>query len=164
MQNTLWAPWRGTYVTGGKPLSGCVFCNNFKSADDKGNYLLFRGSSAFVIMNLYPYNNGHLMVVPVRHAGDILELSKEEFEEMGSLMRYSVKIIKEAMKAEGFNVGYNIGSAAGAGIAAHLHMHIVPRWNGDTNFMPVVSETKVISEHMDVTYAKLAELFSRLKI
>ncbi len=162
MQNILWAPWRGAYVTGEKPASGCVFCDKFKSSDDRGNYLLFRGRHAFVIMNLYPYNNGHLMVIPVRHVADVLELDKTEFEEMGSLMRASVRIIKEIMHAEGFNVGCNLGAAAGAGIASHLHMHIVPRWNGDTNFMPVISETKVISEHMDATYARLSEAFSRL--
>ncbi len=164
MQNTLWAPWRGAYVTGGKPASGCVFCNICKGSDDRGNYLLFRGRQSFVIMNLYPYNNGHLMIIPVRHVADIVELEKAEFEEMNILMRSSVTIIKETMRAEGFNVGYNLGAAAGAGIAAHLHMHIVPRWYGDTNFMPVISETKVISEHMDITYSKLAEAFGRLSL
>ena len=163
MQNIIWAPWRGTYVTGKKKSDTCVFCDKFKSADDKANYLLFRGNLNYVIMNRYPYNNGHLMVVPIRHTADILELGSDEFEEMGVLMRQSVKIIKETMNAEGFNVGYNLGSAAGAGIAAHLHMHVVPRWNGDTNFMPVISETKVISEHMAATYSKLAEAFGRLK-
>ena len=103
------------------------------------------------------------MVIPIRHTADILELSKDEFEEMGDLMRHSVKILKETVSAEGINVGYNLGSAAGAGISAHLHMHIVPRWNGDTNFMPVISEIKVISEHMATTYEKLAAAFNKLK-
>jgi len=164
MHNTIWAPWRGTYVTSGnKPLSDSVFCDKIKSFDDKGNYILFRGNFAFVIMNLYPYNNGHIMIVPINHKSDILELNKNEFIEMGILMRHSIEIIKETMHAEGFNVGFNLGSAAGAGIAAHLHMHIVPRWNGDTNFMPIISETKIISEHLDVTYAKLAEFYGKLK-
>jgi len=163
MQNIIWAPWRGVYVTGSKPSSGCVFCEINQSPDDKDNYLLFRGSCVLVMMNLYPYNNGHLMVVPINHKSDILELDKNEFEEIGLLMRHSIKIIKETMGAEGFNVGFNLGSAAGAGIANHLHMHIVPRWNGDTNFMPIISETKTISEHLDVTYAKLVKFYGKLK-
>ncbi|MDR0454595.1 MAG: HIT domain-containing protein [Deferribacteraceae bacterium] len=159
MRHIVWAPWRGTYITGEKPVSACVFCDIFKSPDDKNNYLLYRGNHTFIIMNLYPYNNGHLMIVPIRHTADILTLDKNEFEETTVLMRRSIKAIKETMSAEGFNVGYNLGSAAGAGIDAHIHLHIVPRWNGDTNFMPVISETKVISEHITDTYNKLAKFF-----
>ncbi|MDR2869882.1 MAG: HIT domain-containing protein [Deferribacteraceae bacterium] len=159
-KNLLWAPWRGVYVTGKKP-EGCVFCKQPEAGNDAAHYIVHRGESIFVMMNLYPYNNGHLMLIPYRHISDIIEMTDSETTEMAALLRRSIEVLRRVMSPEGFNIGYNMGAAAGAGIAAHLHQHIVPRWNGDTNFMPVVAEVKVISEHMDTTYAKLKAGFEK---
>jgi ATP adenylyltransferase len=157
-QNNLWAPWRGEYIIGKKP-TGCVFCEQPKENADAKHYIIHRGKSIYVMMNLYPYNNGHLLLIPYRHISSIMEMDEAETAEMASLLRRSVAALQSVMHPEGFNIGYNMGAAAGAGIAAHLHQHIVPRWSGDTNFMPVIAETKVISQHMDVTYAKLKKMF-----
>lgn len=162
MVNNLWAPWRGAYVTGKKP-EGCVFCGIYGNSCDRENQLLYRGEHIFIIMNRFPYNNGHIMLLPARHIADYASLSDDEIVELGKLTKISIGIMKEVFNPDGFNIGYNIGSAAGAGIAAHLHQHIVPRWNGDTNFMPVIGEIKVISEHMETTYLKLAEKFDKLR-
>lgn len=151
----IWAPWRSDYVMLPKP-TGCVFCEKAALDDDKASRILFRGKKNFVIMNTFPYNPGHLMVVPFRHVGRVEELTEEESNESFRLVRKSVAIIEKAMHPHGFNVGMNLGKVAGAGIAEHLHVHIVPRWNGDTNFMPVIAETKVVSE-------SLAAVCDRLK-
>lgn len=155
----LWAPWRMAYINGLGKSEGCIFCENSDEDEDKKNLILYRGKKAFVIMNLYPYNNGHLMVAPYKHTGDFTELDDSELLEIMQLAQLSIKVLKKAMNPAGFNTGFNIGKAAGAGIDAHLHFHIVPRWVGDTNFMPVIGEMKVISEHLEVTYDKLLQLF-----
>ena len=160
--NNLWAPWRGVYVTGEKSKA-CIFCEKPESGDDAACYIVHRGQHIYVIMNLFPYNNGHMMLIPYRHISSIIEMNAEETAEMALLLNRSIAVLTEVMSPEGFNIGYNMGAAAGAGIAAHLHQHIVPRWNGDTNFMPVIANTKVISEHMDVTYRKLKEGFEKIK-
>ena len=151
----LWATWRMAYITGKHKDEGCVFCNAYKSAKDEDVLILHRGCHCFIIMNLFPYNNGHVMVIPYRHTDDITSLTNEESLEMMEFVRLTTKAMKKALNPHGFNIGMNVGSMAGAGIADHLHMHIVPRWQGDTNFMPVVSETRVISEHIESTYNKL---------
>lgn len=153
--DNLWAPWRRAYITGEEKSSGCIFCEKPEDTDDDAHLILHRGEHCFIIMNLYPYNNGHLMVVPYRHTGDLTELSPEEIAEMMRFSQMMIAIIRRTMNAAGFNVGLNLGSAAGAGIAEHLHLHVVPRWFGDTNFMPAIGEVKVISEHIRATYDRL---------
>lgn len=155
--NHLWAPWRAEYIAGGAKEADCIFCTKPQQDNDAENYILHRGTVCFVIMNLYPYNNGHLMIVPYRHVADFDMLTAEESAGMISVLQAWLRVLKQAMTPHGFNVGMNLGRVAGAGIEEHLHIHVVPRWNGDTNFMPVVGETKVISEGLDRTYRKLKE-------
>jgi ATP adenylyltransferase len=141
---------------------GCIFCDHLEEGDDRGAHILYRGEKTFVILNAFPYNTGHLMVAPMRHVADIGELEVEERTEMMSLSSDSVTIIREELKAHGFNLGMNLGNVAGAGIPGHIHMHVVPRWGGDTNFMPVVGRTKVLPEMIEQTDAKLRPLFAQL--
>jgi ATP adenylyltransferase len=150
----LWAPWRMAYIEV-TATPGCIFCAKPQEADDREQLILFRGEHCFVIMNLFPYNNGHLMVAPYRHTADVVGLSAEEQAEMMRLTRYCVGTLKDAFRPDGFNIGMNLGKTAGAGIADHLHMHIVPRWDGDSNFMPVLAETKVLPDALFSTYDKL---------
>jgi ATP adenylyltransferase len=156
--DTLWAPWRMAYIQGigesGKE-AGCVFCVKPAERDDRNNLILYRGKFCFVIMNRFPYNNGHLMVIPYRHLADIGLLNREESDELWDLICLSRKALTEAFHPDGFNIGINLGRSAGAGIDAHMHAHIVPRWNGDTNFMPVIGEVKVISQALEATYDAL---------
>ena len=141
---------------GGEPEPGCLFCRVLAEPEkDEENLVLWREPGALVMLNKFPYNSGHLMVAPVRHTGAFTELSQEEIIDLTSALQRSVKLLEEVMKPEGFNVGANLGKAAGAGIPDHLHFHAVPRWVGDTNFMPVLGETKVINEHLAATAAKL---------
>lgn len=150
----LWTPWRSAYV-GGAAKSGCPFCERPAAGDDAATLILLRGQRCFVIMNLYPYNTGHLMIVPYRHLADPGALAPEEWHELVALLPRLTAALTETMRPDGFNVGMNIGSAAGAGIADHLHLHVVPRWAGDTNFMPVLGATKVLPELLPETYARL---------
>ena len=150
------------YMTEGGVGSGpsdCIFCDHLAAGDDEGAHILARGEHAFVLLNAFPYNTGHLMVAPNSHAGELEDLEREVRSEMMELVTRSSAIIREGMGAHGFNIGINMGAAAGAGIPGHLHMHVVPRWNGDTNFMPVVGETKVLPEMIADTYARLRPLF-----
>lgn len=151
----LWAPWRMEYIAGEKdPKSDkCFLCTD--PADDANSLVLARKENAFVIMNRYPYSNGHVMVVPNRHTGKIEDLTTAELLDMMGFVQILTSIYREEMNAEGINVGINMGKAAGAGLEDHIHIHMVPRWVGDTNFMPVIGETKVISEHLYATYEKL---------
>ncbi len=154
----LWAPWRMEYILGEKE-SGCIFCTRINQDSDKENLILLRGKNNFVIMNKYPYNNGHLMVVPNRHSSEFDSLSDPEKLEMINLVSKSMNVLKKTVNPDGFNVGMNIGKIAGAGIDDHLHFHIVPRWAADTNFMPVVGQTKIISEDLGETWERLKEGF-----
>jgi ATP adenylyltransferase len=149
-----------TYIAGidGKDM-GCIFCTKPKESDDRKNLILCRGDKCFVIMNLFPYNNGHLMVVPYAHAADIGALDKSTSGELWDLVCLSRKALTEAFHPEGFNIGINLGRTAGAGIDKHIHAHIVPRWNGDTNFMPVLGDTKVVSQGLLETYDALLPCF-----
>jgi len=149
------------YLKSVEKPEGCVFCNAVKgdSSADKDNLVLYRGRHNYVIMNLYPYNNGHSMVVPYRHTADLCELEDDEMLELMQLSQLVLRVFKRVFNPEGFNTGFNLGGAAGAGIRSHIHFHLLPRWNGDTNFMPVLGETRIISEHISETYDKLKEAF-----
>ena len=159
----LWSPWRFAYVSGGGEPRGCVFCDVVSSPDVE-SLLLFRGTTAFVILNLYPYNNGHLMVVPNRHVATLADSRREELSELMSLTRRAEIALTEAYHPQGLNVGMNLGRPAGAGIADHLHVHVVPRWTGDTNFMSVVGETRVLPEELPATADRLREAFKELSL
>ncbi|OQX95809.1 HIT family hydrolase [candidate division KSB1 bacterium 4572_119] len=160
----LWAPWRIKYIEKVKDgEEGCIFCDKPSAKDDRKNLILYRGKTCFVLMNLYPYNNAHLMVVPYNHISDISQLNEKERLELMELLALCKDVITESMKPHGFNIGMNLGEVAGAGVKDHLHFHIVPRWSGDTNFMPVFGKTKVISEGLEQTWEKLKKLFDREK-
>ncbi len=150
----IWAPWRSAYVGRGAP-EGCIFCDKPAAGDDRLNHIVVRGESCFSMLNRYPYNNGHLMVAPFRHAAGLEELTSAELHQLILLVKDSVALLKTALSPAGFNVGINLGMAAGAGVAGHLHVHLVPRWEGDTNFMPVTAGTKVIPQSLDEMYALL---------
>lgn len=159
----IWAPWRQSYIEKGDNKKGpCILCEKHRESDDSKNLVTFRGKHCFILLNLFPYNNGHLMIAPYRHVDSLVALNQTEMTEMIGLAQKSEGILRQALKADGFNLGINIGRAGGAGIVDHIHLHIVPRWVGDTNFLPVVGETKVISEHIETTYQKLILLFSDL--
>ncbi|MEC7641359.1 MAG: HIT domain-containing protein [Nitrospinota bacterium] len=157
--DSVWAPWRMEYIEKEKE-DECIFCVLPQAQDDEKNYILYRGPLCFVIMNTFPYNNGHLMVTPYRHLNCLTLLTKEESAEMGQLIRKCIERLKKLYSPDGFNTGTNLGKAGGAGFDQHLHTHIVPRWIGDTNFMPVLAETKVHPQHLRAGYEKLAPLFN----
>lgn len=161
MEN-LWASWRRDFVLGPRE-KGCVFCKRIKSRADRDNLILFRGRHSIVIMNKYPYNAGHLMVVPKKHKADLTRLTTVESNELFDLTRQSVRLLGKSMPADGYNVGMNIGSEAGAGIRDHIHIHVVPRFKGDTNFTAVLSDTKVQSIGITDIYDILKPRFDRLK-
>lgn len=161
--NRLWSPWRSAYIDSfsenASGNAGCIFCDYPLVNRDEENLILFRGEHAFVIMNLFPYNSGHLMVVPYLHTKELEDLSPASSAEIISLLAKSKKALSDALSAHGFNLGVNLGKAAGAGIDDHIHFHIVPRWNGDTNFMPVFADIKVVPEEIVKTYQKLKKHF-----
>lgn len=150
----LWAPWRMTYVGGGaKP--GCIFCVKAQEDKDKENLVVLRGASCFALMNLYPYSTGHLMIAPYAHVPSIQQMDAAALTEMMTLAQRLLGALQTALGPQGFNLGINQGVVAGAGIADHAHLHIVPRWNGDTNFMPVMADVKVAPEFLETTYQKI---------
>ena len=152
----LWAPWRMKYISHMKKKKECFLCRSAKEkGKDKKNYVLFRGKTCLVVLNLFPYNNVRLMVAPYRHIGKLDRLNKEERAELMELTNKSVNVLKKGLSPDGFNVGINLGKAAGAGLVGHLHVHIVPRWVGDTNFMSSTGGTKVISQSLDEAYKVL---------
>lgn len=152
----LWAPWRIEYVRKAKE-SGCILCQKLGQNDDEANFILYRSQNNFVILNAFPYNPGHLMIAPYRHIANLQDLTDDEAREHFNLVKKSLALLKQVLKPDGFNLGLNIGKSAGAGIEEHLHTHIVPRWQGDANFMPVLSNTRVISEGLAATYKKLKD-------
>lgn len=161
----LWSPWRLAYVSSANtPSSGCIFCDAAAQGADAADpsLVLARGRLAYAVLNLYPYNNGHLMVAPVRHVNTIGATSGEELAEMMAFVRDAEQALTEAYKPEGINVGINLGRPAGAGVPGHLHIHLVPRWNGDTNFMSVVGGTRVLPEDLGATASRLRPIFARL--
>ncbi len=154
----MWAPWRMQFIRM-KKSKGCFLCDNPDKDDDVQNYILYRGSKNFVILNSYPYNPGHLMVAPYRHVASLEDLTEEERNEHFEIVNRCVKALREEVSPEGFNIGMNLGKASGAGIADHIHTHIVPRWQGDTNFIPVLTDVKVIPEALAETYERLKDKF-----
>ncbi len=142
--------------------TGCIFCCKPEEGRDKENLILWRGKTAFIMLNSFPYNPGHLMIAPFKHTADMYALDDSELLEISNLLRYSVRLLEAEMSPDGFNLGVNLGRAAGAGIEDHIHWHVVPRWNGDTNFMPVIGETKVLPESLEATYEKLKKKMEEL--
>jgi ATP adenylyltransferase len=157
----LWAPWRMRYIEhlDHSDDEGCIFCSKPQQSDDRENLLLHRSEHAYVLMNLFPYNNGHLLIIPFQHSGDLLDFKPEVLYNCQQLLQLSMRVLKSAWQPEGFNIGMNQGRCAGAGIDQHLHFHIVPRWSGDTNFMPLLGETKVISHELGKSWDRLQPLF-----
>jgi ATP adenylyltransferase len=151
----LWTPWRYRYITGADEPAACVFCAAAKAPDDRAPLVAHRATHNFVILNRFPYTSGHLMVVPYRHVATLEDMPDEALVEMIRLARESEKHLRAIYRPEGLNLGMNIGKSAGAGIAGHLHLHVLPRWNGDTNFMTVVGETRVLPEVLEVTWERL---------
>lgn len=158
---TLWAPWRLAYVasTDPKPTpkSACFLCDYREGTADREHLVLLRSTHAFVVLNRFPYNNGHLLVAPLAHKGDLRDLTPEESADCQRLLERMISAQEAVMKPDGFNIGLNLGRVAGAGLPGHLHWHIVPRWNGDANFMPVISDTKVIPQSLDALYELLSK-------
>jgi ATP adenylyltransferase len=161
----LWAPWRVKYVTKiiGK-AKGCVFCRMQKAKQDKKNYIFARTKHSFAVLNIYPYNNGHTLIVPNRHVKDLERLTKVEREDLMDLLIYCRKLSDKVLTPAGYNVGINLGRVSGAGIPGHLHIHMVPRWKGDVNFMPVTAETKVISQSLQALFDKLHQAHRKFPI
>ena len=156
----LWAPWRLSYVAVAKPPiehDSCFICQGLAGKDDRSHLIAWRGKTSAVVLNRFPYNNGHLLIVPTRHKGQLHELDVDEIVEMQQMLAKLVGILGERMKPDGFNIGLNLGKAAGAGLPGHLHWHLVPRWNGDTNFMPVLTDTRVIVQSLDELFLLLVD-------
>jgi len=154
----LWTPWRYQYISHAEPSDGCIFCIKGAENKDAENYIIHRGKLNFVLLNLYPYTNGHLMIAPYQHVGTLAETPAETLAEMMRLTQRAEINLREAYLPHGFNFGMNIGQSAGAGVAGHIHMHMLPRWTGDANFMSTIGETRVLPEELPVTYKKLTRL------
>jgi ATP adenylyltransferase len=154
--NHLWAPWRMGYVTAEQP-EGCIFCTKPAANDDEANWILYRGESVFIMLNTFPYNTGHLLVAPFRHLGDALDMTPQESGEILYGIRIAIEVLRSSLSPQGFNIGVNMGQVAGAGYADHVHVHVVPRWAGDTNFMAVTADTRVVPEALADTYRRLRE-------
>lgn len=159
--SNLWTPWRMTYLRGDAPMSdGCLFCA-VPHEPDAQVHMLHRGQLCYVILNRYPYNNGHLMIVPYAHLASVEDMDSATTAEFMRLTQISLQVLRAAYQPQGFNVGANIGEAAGAGIAGHVHLHVVPRWGGDTSYLTVVGQTRTIPEWLDQTYQRLQPLFEQ---
>ncbi|MDQ4019090.1 MAG: HIT domain-containing protein [Actinomycetota bacterium] len=154
----LWAPWRLEYIQAADEQEGCFFCRAIEAPDEE-SLVVHRGDEAFVLLNRYPYSSGHLMVAPVRHEGEFGALSAEEALAVHRLAAVALGVLTDTMRPQGFNLGWNLGRIAGAGIVDHVHLHVVPRWAGDTNFMPVLADVKVMPEALEETRAKLAAVW-----
>jgi ATP adenylyltransferase len=155
----LWSPWRYQYVSKSGPPAGCIFCTKASAQRDRENYVVYRGERNFVILNLYPYSTGHLMVAPYEHLASLGAAPEETVEEMMRIARLAEMRLRAVYNPHGFNIGMNVGESAGAGVPGHIHLHVLPRWAGDTNFMTTVAETRVVPEILDVTYEKLKKSF-----
>ncbi len=156
MMDKLWAPWRVKYVSKIiKKTKGCIFCRMIKEKKDAQNFICRRSRHSFAVLNIYPYNNGHILIVPNRHVSDFPKLAKKEKEDLWELLEIFQRRLQKVLHPQGFNIGINIGKVAGAGFPGHLHIHVVPRWGGDVNFMPVIANTKVVSQSLQALYQKL---------
>jgi ATP adenylyltransferase len=158
----IWAPWRMPFIEGSGGREGCFLCSHAAEDRDEDNYIVHRAARCYVLLNLYPYNSGHLMVVPYQHTGSLPELDMETGSDLFATAQLSLQVLTEVMHPDGFNLGINQGAISGAGVADHIHLHIVPRWAGDTNFMPVLADTKVMPELLTSTAAKLRPIFGEL--
>jgi ATP adenylyltransferase len=162
----LWTPWRIPYLKApkGAVTGGCIFCDKVRAdpSEDRENLLLLRGKRAFIMLNLFPYTNGHMMVAPYDHCGELTALDNETLLEMMLLVGNGIRALRLTMNPQGYNVGANLGRVAGAGVEDHVHFHIVPRWNGDTNFMPVLAETRMIPELLPDTYDSLRDALAKI--
>lgn len=156
----MWAPWRAAFILGERE-KGCIFCNRIAMEDTLENLILYRGKTSIIILNKFPYNTGHTLIVPNRHVSQLEKLTEEEANEMFALTTKTVAAIKKSFKPHALNVGMNLGRMSGAGIPGHLHMHVVPRWNGDTNFMPVIGQTSVVSIPLEPVYEMLRKELNR---
>ncbi|HEY3944330.1 MAG TPA: HIT domain-containing protein [Solirubrobacteraceae bacterium] len=161
-ERSLWAPWRLEYIVSDKG-SGCVFCAAARGEEEHAKWVVDRGEHCFTILNTFPYASGHVMVAPLRHVGELEELDEAETGELLSLARRAVAALRDAMSAQGFNVGLNLGEVAGAGIADHLHLHVVPRWQGDNNFMPVLADTRVMPQALEATKGALVDALTGVR-
>lgn len=159
MYKNLYAPWRFQYVTSHSKVKGCILCNAQDSNKDEESYILHRGKYCFVILNLYPYNNGHIMIVPYSHIKQLADLKEEELLELISLASRSESVLRKVYQPQGFNLGMNIGKCSGAGIEEHIHLHIIPRWEADTSFITAIGNTRIIPEDIKTTYKKLQSFF-----
>ena|SRR5690242_4504449 len=154
----LWTPWRYRYISKAQPSDGCIFCTKASESQDAENYILHRGKLNFILLNLFPYTNGHLMIAPYRHVATMAETPAATLTEMMQLARQAEVNLSAVYRPDGFNLGMNLGVSAGAGVADHIHMHVVPRWTGDANFMSTIGETRVLPEELPATYEKLVRL------
>ena len=155
------APWREQYVTNAVRSKGCVFCDALKAGADRTTKILFRGVHHFIILNRFPYNTGHLMIAPYRHGAAVERTSPEAAAELMELMKTAIRILRKRYRPQGFNAGMNLGRSAGAGVAGHYHLHVIPRWTGDANFLPLIGGTKVVTEDLETTYERLFPLFAK---
>jgi ATP adenylyltransferase len=163
MEN-LWAPWRMTFIRPkSEPTPGCIFCTQPAAHQDETYYILHRGEHCFMMLNLYPYSNGHLMIAPYEHINSIEKLSSEVLADLMAQVQLALRALRLTMNPDGFNMGINEGKVAGAGFADHMHYHVVPRWNGDTNFMPVIADIKVMPEHLDIIYRELKAALAKIQ-
>lgn len=153
------APWRAQYVKNVYKTKGCIFCQALKQEDDREAFILYRGRNNFIILNKYPYTPGHLMIAPFRHLDSPEKATKAAAHEMGDIQVLCLKILRDHYQPQGFNIGMNLGKCAGAGVASHYHIHLIPRWPGDSNFMPLVGETRVVIESLETTFEQLAPRF-----
>lgn len=159
----IWAPWRMEYIEDSESKE-CIFCEKPEMRDNRKSYILYKGELSFVILNIFPYAYSHIMIAPYRHVSSFSKLKKDELLELVLIVQKSIEMMKKSLNPEGFNIGINEGKIAGAGIDEHMHVHIVPRWAGDTNFMPMLGEIKVFPEHLNTTYKKLLPFFQKIKL
>lgn len=157
------SPWREEYIKKVFKMSECIFCRALKLKNDKEAYILFRSDHNFIVLNIYPYTPGHLMIAPNKHLASFERAKKEATDEMTDLLKLSLKVLKKQYNPHGFNTGMNLGHSAGAGVADHYHLHVIPRWTGDSNFMPIVGKTRLMVEDLDMTYNRLLPLFQKEK-
>lgn len=159
----IYAPWREEYVKKVFKMKECIFCHALKLKNDKKAHILYRGKYNFIVLNKYPYTPGHLMIAPYKHLDSFEQAEKESTDEFSNLLKLCLKVLKKKYNPHGFNTGMNLGQSAGAGVAKHYHLHIIPRWVGDSNFMPLISKTKVVIEDLEITYSRLSPLFQEEK-